>query len=640
MVRRLLSRPSLIGALTATTLAALPATAAAQGGDAPPAGGAELDQIIIATAGALVVTAVLMFLGIGHRTGRSSLLARAGGYAERVSGLPAWAAIPALMITASLITALFGMLWDISLHIAKGRDAGPLANPAHYFILVGLFGVFASGFISMVLPKERPSPTAVRLTGDWYAPLGGILICACGAFSLIGFPLDDVWHNLFGQDVTLWGPTHLMLIGGAAMTLVGLAVLLVEARRANHDVPEREEVSWVAQVRRFALPGAFLLGLSTFQAEFDFGVPQFRFVLHPMMVLFAAGAALVAGRIWLGRGAAIGAVAFFLVVRGIMAVLVGPVLGEPTPLFPLYLAEAVIVELVALAVTTRRPLALGLVSGVLIGTVGLAAEWGWTHLAFPLPWPATLLPEAAVLGFGMAVAGSLIGAWIGARLAADELPRTRSLRRAFVVAAAATGVMVAVALPKPPEDGLRASAALTEAADAGAGRAVDARLTVTPAKDARDAEWLTVTAWQGGDLVVDRLRRVGEGVYETTRPIPVHGTWKSMIRLHRGSAIMAVPVYLPADPAIPVAGVPAVPRIVREFVADRVVLQREQKGAAPVLWTAAYGAVLGITLGFLALLAWGVHRVSLGAAERAPVRPSPSDSSRGPRVGAAAPVGG
>ena len=50
---------------------------------------------------------------------------------------------------------------------------------------------------------------------DWYAPLGGVLIAAAGGFALIGFPLDDVWHRLFGQDVTLWGPTHLMLIGGA-----------------------------------------------------------------------------------------------------------------------------------------------------------------------------------------------------------------------------------------------------------------------------------------------------------------------------------------------------------------------------------------------------------------------------------------
>ncbi len=32
--------------------------------------------------------------------------------------------------------------------------------------------------------------------------------------------------------MTLWGPTHLMLLGGAAMTLIGQAMLLTEALRA------------------------------------------------------------------------------------------------------------------------------------------------------------------------------------------------------------------------------------------------------------------------------------------------------------------------------------------------------------------------------------------------------------------------
>src|SRR5215211_707944 len=178
----------------------------------PPAGGAAIDQVIIASAGAMIVTGGLLVLGRGHRTGRLPILTRLGEVAERQSGLPGWAALPAGIITVSLIIALFGMLWDISIHIAEGRDEGPLANPAHYFILAGLFGVFAAGFLSMALPKEKPSASAVRISKDWHAPLGGVLIAAAGAFALIGFPLDDVWHRLFGQDVTLWGPTHLMLI--------------------------------------------------------------------------------------------------------------------------------------------------------------------------------------------------------------------------------------------------------------------------------------------------------------------------------------------------------------------------------------------------------------------------------------------
>jgi hypothetical protein len=611
----------------------LPAQAWAQGSAPKPSGGAALDQIIIATAGAMLVTGVLVYLGAGHRTGRNRVLSRLSSYAERQAGLPGWAAIPGLLITASLITALFGMLWDISLHIAEGRDEGPLANPAHYFILIGLFGVFASGFIAMVLPQGRPSRSAVRLTGNWYAPLGGVMITACGAFALIGFPLDDVWHRLFGQDVTLWGPTHLMLIGGAAMTLVGLAVLLVEGRRSNDAEGTGPERRWVKTLQGVALPGAFILGLSTFQAEFDFGVPQFRFVFHPMLVLFAAGASLLAARIWLGRGAAIGAVLFFLALRGIIAVLVGPVLGEPTPYFPLYLVEAAVVELLALRLA-NRPLALGALSGVLIGTVGLLAEWGWTHVVMPLPWPPSLMLEAALLGFPMAVAGSLVGAWIGARLASDELPRTRPLRIAAAGAAVATAVLVGVALPKTADPGVTATATVVDAIG-GATRSVNAQVAITPPKGAAEAEWLTVTSWQGGGLVVDHLKPVGPGRYVTTQPIPTHGNWKSMVRLHRGSSITSAPLFLPEDLGIPVAGVPATPQFTREFVADRLVLQREQKTAAPLLSTAAYATVLGITLAFLLLLAWGVHRVAVNDGEPKGRRPRGGGKATTPLAGPA-----
>ena len=55
------------------------------------------------------------------------------------------------------------MYWDISLHIDQGRDPGPLANPAHYFILAGLFGIFAAGFLAMCCRGRQPSPAAVRI---------------------------------------------------------------------------------------------------------------------------------------------------------------------------------------------------------------------------------------------------------------------------------------------------------------------------------------------------------------------------------------------------------------------------------------------------------------------------------------------
>ena len=93
-------------------------------------------------------------------------------------------------------------------------------------------------------------------------------------FALIGFPLDDVWHRLFGQDVTLWGPTHLMLIGGAAMTLIGIAILMVEGGRSPSAEGAGQLPPFVLWLRRVALSGGLLIGLMVFYVEFDFGVPS------------------------------------------------------------------------------------------------------------------------------------------------------------------------------------------------------------------------------------------------------------------------------------------------------------------------------------------------------------------------------
>ncbi len=603
---------------------------------APPAGGAATGEIALATVSATVLTAGLIWLGNGHRRGTVPILGGIAAFATRVSGQPGWAAFPAAMAGISLILAVIGMYWDIALHIDVGRDEGPLANPAHYFILAGLYGIFSAGFIAMVLPKGKPSASAVKIGHDWHAPLGGVLICACGAFALLGFPLDDFWHRIFGQDVTLWGPTHLMLIGGASMTLVGIAVLQTESTRAQAAAgDDADEAAWMRKLRLVALTGGLLLGMSTFQAEFDFGVGQFRLVFQPMLIMLAAGLVLVAARIWLGRGAAIGAVLFFLLIRGLLALLVGPILGETMPHFPLYLAAAAVVELAALVLPPRRSLAFGVCCGVLIGTVGLAAEWGFSQLWMPLPWTSALWPEGALLGFAAAVCASLIGAWVGAHLASDTIPRTASLRTAGAVAAAGIGAMTLFALYTPPGPPTTATIA-TRDVDGGAERTVAATVRFDPPDAADGAEWLTATAWQGDGLLVDRLERVGRGVYRTTEPIPVHGNWKSMIRLQRGNALDAAPIYMPEDAAIPAPEVPASARFTRELIPDSEVLQREQKSDVGGALTAiAYSVVAAVALALLGLLAWGLHRLALAAPGARGSRPEDGRASAVARAAAA-----
>src|SRR3954464_13880976 len=197
---------------------------------AAPAGGAATGQGIAMGVGLSVGFSSLILLGEAHRRGRRTPLGTLAAFSSRVSGLPIWAALPLAVTGIALVGALFGYMWDVSLHIDHGRDVGPFANPSHYFILAGLYGIIAGGYLSTVLvrPGELPGSSAIRISPRNAVPLGGVLIAAAGVFAMIGFPLDDVWHRLFGQDVTLWGPTHLVMLSGGMLTLVGVAVLFEE----------------------------------------------------------------------------------------------------------------------------------------------------------------------------------------------------------------------------------------------------------------------------------------------------------------------------------------------------------------------------------------------------------------------------
>ena len=530
------------------------------------------------------------------------------------------------------------MYWDISLHIDNGRDAGPLANPAHYFILVGLFGVLFAGLMAIALPLKDAGRSAVRLPNGWKAPVGALLITACGVLSLSAFPLDDVWHRLFGQDVTLWGPTHLMLIGGAGLSTLGAWVLHVEGERARAAEGRTELTRWT-RWREISIAGSLLIGLSTFQAEFDFAVPQFRLVFHPILIMLAAGIVLVAARIRLGRGGALLALLTYLAIRFALTILVGPVLGQTEPHLPLYLVEALVVEAIALRVSTDRPLRFGLAAGAGIGTVGLAAEWGWSHLWMVHPWPAALLPEGAVLGLAMALAAGVVGGFVG-RVLTPGTKRPREGYAGWLLPAAAATIVavIAIALPMPnPEQPIRASVTLRDLPSDDPGRQVAATVRLDPPTAADGAEWLTITGWQGGGSVVDRLQQVGPGVYRTTMPIPVHGNWKVTLRLHRDRAVLGLPIFLPEDKAIPVAETPALAQFTRPLIRDKKNLQREQKeDVAGWLPITAYLAVLALVLGLLAIFAWGLSRIGRLLGE--PAGPEPPAQPRRQPGGAVSPA--
>ncbi len=72
-----------------------------------PAGGAAIGEAIMATAGALVVTAAMMALVAGHRSGKVTAVAKVARIAEKVSGIPGWAALPGTFLVGLTLAWIY-----------------------------------------------------------------------------------------------------------------------------------------------------------------------------------------------------------------------------------------------------------------------------------------------------------------------------------------------------------------------------------------------------------------------------------------------------------------------------------------------------------------------------------------------------
>src|SRR3954452_2677812 len=199
------------------------------------AGGAPLADLI---GGAIVGGAIcLIVLAIGglHRKRKIRWVrgpAPPPPSPGRVSAPPRWPPLPAAIGGGALQLALFGFWWDVATHIDNGRDNGPFGTPAHWPILIGLFGIALAGYLAVVRGADDDEPTAIKLRGGWSVPLGGLMLLACGAFALSGFPLDDTWHRVFGQDVTLWGPTTTRMFGSSSVPTITACPFLLGGRRS------------------------------------------------------------------------------------------------------------------------------------------------------------------------------------------------------------------------------------------------------------------------------------------------------------------------------------------------------------------------------------------------------------------------
>ena len=268
------------------------------------------------------------------------------------------------------------------------------------------------------------------------------------------------------------------------------------------------------------------------------------------------------------------------------------------------------------------PLALGAVSGLLIGTVGFAAEWGWSQFAMPFPWTADLLPEALIRATVAARRRRPRSARCSRCALRGELPRPAVARRRRRRAARDRGACRRRAVDRPrPRTSARHVTLHDQATAARSARS--ARPSASTPRDAADdppgstsppgraAAW-----WSTGSRATapaSTARRADPG------PRRLEGARSGSSRPRDRSASRST---------CPRTRRSRSPRCRRRNPSrarsstTRQLLQREQKQDVPGwLTTVAPLVVLAIALGFLATLAWG-----LGAVSRR--RPAPQPPAR------------
>jgi hypothetical protein len=212
------------------------------------------------------------------------------------------------VLLAGKLLGAWGLTWDIQWHLLIGRDTFWI--PPHLMMYGGiiaglLFVVAVLGLDTIDAQRGRPPRGSVTILG--LTSTRGVHLAVWGiALLILAAPIDDLWHRLFGLDVTLWSPPHLLGLLGSAINTLGTLLIALDAYPAGGrarwaalvlgggllygGVRVVLEPSWLTAYTRggiafhtFAILGALLLPLAL--------LPAARLLDHrwaPVLVVVAA----------------------------------------------------------------------------------------------------------------------------------------------------------------------------------------------------------------------------------------------------------------------------------------------------------------------------------------------------------------
>jgi hypothetical protein len=333
-----------------------------------------------------------------------------GAAAARTDSLALHRVVFWMLCAAKLVTG-WGVQWDIQWHVRIGRDTFWIAPHLMTYAGVTLAGLLSFGMLA--LDTLRGGAPVARLRVAGLEGTRGFHLAAWGmALTVLAAPIDDLWHRLFGLDVTLWSPPHLLGIAGGVVNSWGCLLI---ARELYAD--------GAARLLGVAVAGAGLFrGLhltvepSSLVAYVHGGVRFFTLAILSALILPLAliPAARLGGRRWMPLG-----VLALVIATGVMGAWIARV-GFET-LQPVSVIEEEIAKdptsPIALANAIARK------SGGTPGAIG-----GLFHLISVIPVLALVLvgprqrPELAAMAYGAALLVTSSRAFAGNPAFAPQVP--------------------------------------------------------------------------------------------------------------------------------------------------------------------------------------------------------------------------